>query len=61
MKDAKAAPSKQENSKSIAEAAIDLSRNQKDGTWEDVVRKGTHQAPYSKPAHSPSQAAAKEK
>jgi hypothetical protein len=61
MKDEKAAPSKQENSKSIAEAAIDLSRNEKDGTWEDLVRKSTHQAPYSKPVHGSQTAAAKEK
>ncbi len=55
MKDVKAAPSKQENSKGIAEAAIDLSRNEREGTWEDVVRKGTHQAPYSKTVHSPTE------
>lgn len=42
------APSKQENSKSVVEAAIDLSKSTKTGTWEDVVRRGTQQAPYSK-------------
>jgi hypothetical protein len=61
MKHTKAtAPSKQENSKGIAEAAIDLSRSEKDGTWEDIVRKGAHHSPYSKAAHSPVQPEAKE-
>jgi hypothetical protein len=49
MKDIEAkAPSKHENSRSVVEAAIDLSRSTKDGTWEDVVRKSAQQKPYSK-------------
>jgi hypothetical protein len=53
MKDIKAkAPLKHENSKSVVEAAIDLSRGTKEGTWEDVVRKSAQQKPYSKTAPS---------
>jgi hypothetical protein len=52
MKDVKVkTPSNPENSKSVVEAAIDLSRSTKDGTWEDVVRKSSHQPPYSKAVH----------
>jgi hypothetical protein len=62
MKDIKVrTPSKPENSKSVVEAAIDLSRNSKDGTWEDVVRKGSHQAPYSKAVQPASQPETSEK
>jgi hypothetical protein len=41
-------PFEHENSRSVVEAAIDLSRSTKDGTWEEVVRKSVRQKPYSK-------------
>jgi len=41
------APLRHENSRSVVEAAIDLSRSTKDGTWERVVRKSPRQDSYS--------------
>ena len=43
-----------ENSRSVVEAAVDLSRSNKEGTWEDIVRRSTHQKPYAKTAFGPS-------
>jgi hypothetical protein len=62
MKDIKVkTPSKPENSKGIVEAAVDLSRNTKEGTWEEVVRRGPHQPPYGKATHPAPQSEACDK